>query len=92
MEEQKILFADLFRLTAGLKDELKELTKEISEVLIDQDWNNVTMTVNGIAGHAARISLIATGIRSNIDDFLACGPYLHQTGDRLPMEALAEET
>ena len=37
MEEQKILFADLFRLTAGLKDELKELTKEISEVLIDQD-------------------------------------------------------
>ena len=50
------------------------------------------MTVNGIAGHAARISLIATGIRSNIDDFLACGPYLHQTGDRLPMEALAEET
>lgn len=28
MEEQKILFADLFRLIAGIKDELKTAAKE----------------------------------------------------------------
>ena len=91
MEEQKILFADLFRLIAGIKDELKTAAKDVSTLLDGGDWESVTMRVNGIAAEAQLIQSMAQYMTDNISLFLERGPYPGQSAGVLPLESLATE-
>ena len=89
MEEQKILFADLFRLIAGIKDEVKTAAKDVGTLLSGGDWDSVTMRVNGIAAEAQLIGSMAQCMTDNISLFLERGPYPGQSAGVLPLESLA---
>lgn len=89
MEEQKILFADLFRLIAGIKDEVKTVAKDVGTLLDGGDWDAVTMRVNSIAAEAQLIQSMAQYMTDNISLFLERGPYPGQSAGVLPLESLA---
>lgn len=89
MEEQKILFADLYRLTESLRGEVKDLQKKIGFTLNGDEWARVTQTVNGIVSEAVLISRLAMAIEECCDAFLNGGPYEGQGAGRLPLEAMA---
>ena len=91
MEEQKILFADLFRLLGGIKDELKTAQKDIGTLLDGGDWEAVTMRVNSIAAEAKLIQSMAQCMTENISLFLERGPYPGQSAGILPLESLTAE-
>jgi len=91
MEEQKILFADLYRLTDTLKGEVKELGKHISFVMSEDDWSRLTLTVNGLVSSAELIEGISRHIVKVCDLFLHGGPYAGQGAGRLPLEGMAED-
>lgn len=91
MEEQKILFADLFRLLGGIKDELKTAQKDIGTLLDGGDWEAVTMRVNSIAAEAQLIQSMAQYMTENISLFLERGPYPGQSAGVLPLESLTAE-
>lgn len=89
MEEQKILFADLFRLIAGIKDEVKTVAKDVGTLLDGGDWESITMRVNSIAAEAQLIQSMAQYMTDNISLFLERGPYPGQSAGVLPLESLA---
>lgn len=90
MEERKILFADLYRLLGAMKAETKELTKGIEKLLTGLDeWEAVTMDVNGIVCEANLINAMTKAMIAGADAFLANGPYEGQTATLLPLESLA---
>ena len=91
MEEQKILFADIFRLIAGIKDELKAATKDCGTLLDGGDWESITMRVNAIAAEAQLIQSMAKYMNDNIAQFLENGPYEGQSAGILPLESLMHE-
>ena len=91
MEEQKILFADLFRLIAGIKDEVKTVAKDVGTLLDGGDWEAVTMRVNSIASEAQLIQSMAQYMTENISLFLENGPYPGQSAGTLPLESLTAE-
>lgn len=91
MEEQKILFADLFRLLGGIKDEVKTAAKDITTLLDGGDWEAITMRVNSIAAEAQLIKSMAQYMSDNIQLFLEGGPYPGQSAGILPLESLAGE-
>ena len=91
MEEQKILFADLYRLTEGIKEELKVLNKELPNLLKNEDWPALTAMLNIIHSEAAIIYKMSECIAINVNEFLDKGPYEGQRGGRMPLESLAEE-
>lgn len=89
MEEQKILFADLYRLTESLRGEVKDLQKKIGFTLNGDEWDRITLTVNDIVAEAALISRLSMAIEECCDMFLKGGPYEGQGAGRLPLEAMA---
>lgn len=91
MEEQKILFADIFRLIAGIKDELKAASKDCGTLLEGGDWESITMRVNAIAAEAQLIQSMARYMNENITQFLEHGPYEGQSAGILPLESLMHE-
>ena len=87
MEQQKILFADLYRLLGGIKDETKTLGKEGQNLLSAfADWESVTMCVNSIVSEAELIRSMAHAMIQNCDIFLRNGPYTGQSVGMLPLE------
>lgn len=91
MEEQKILFADIFRLIAGIKDELKAASKDCGTLLDGGDWESITMRVNAIAAEAQLIQSMARCMNDNITRFLENGPYEGQSAGVLPLENLMHQ-
>ncbi|MBR2800337.1 MAG: hypothetical protein IKE04_05620 [Oscillospiraceae bacterium] len=91
MEEQKILFADLYRLLGAIKTELKDTGKEIERLLLGGDWESISMTVNGIISEAQMIGNVAQAMIDNADLFLQNGPYPGQTAGMLPLESMAKK-
>lgn len=89
MEEQKILFADLYRLTESLRGEVKDLQKKIGFTLNGDEWDRITLTVNDIVAEAVLISRLSAAIEECCDMFLKGGPYAGQGAGRLPLEAMA---
>lgn len=91
MEEQKILFADLYSLTDSLKDEVKGLGKKIELVLMNSDWTQITMIVNGLVAESEIIARLAANLDECCDRFLHGGPYAGQGAGQLPLEGMVEE-
>lgn len=89
VEEQKILFADLYRMIGAAKDELKTAAKETDKLLEGHNWENLTMLVNGIIGEAAILKKIGEMIITAADCFLKNGPYEGQSAEYLPLERMA---
>lgn len=92
MEEQKILFADLYRLVGGIKDEAKFTGKEAEKVLMSYaDWESLSLVINGIISEAQAIGAMAQAIIDNADLFLRNGPYIGESAHVLPLESLTKD-
>lgn len=89
VEEQKILFADLYAMIAAAKDELKTAAKETNKLLEQREWESLTMLVNGIIGEAAILKKLGEMIIEKADIFLKNGPYEGQSAEYLPLERMA---
>lgn len=89
MEEQKILFADVYRLLGSIRAELKVIDKAAQELLYEQpDWDHVSMIVNGISSDAELMRKMSESIRIHVNQFLADGPYINERVGITPLEAL----
>ena len=91
MEQQKILFADLFRLLDSIREEVKLTGKSVGSLLYEADWDKVSMTVNGITTEADLIRRMCNAMVQNCEQFLQNGPYVYQSVGATPMEGLAME-
>lgn len=90
MEEQKILFADLYRLMGCIKGETKDAGKAIDRLLGGfADWESLSMAVNGIVSEAQLIASMAQAMIDNADLFLRNGPYEGECAHTLPLESYA---
>lgn len=90
MSEQKILFADIYRLLGSIRSEAKLLDKANQDLLYQMDWESATMKLNEIISEAQLIQKMAVAIETYTDMFVKCGPYEGQRGMLTPMEAMAE--
>lgn len=91
MEEQKILFADIYRLLGSIRGELKVIDKSAQELLYKQaDWDQTSLLVNGIASEADIVRRMSEAIMVYINGFLDGGPYEGERAGTTPLEALAE--
>lgn len=88
MDDLKILFADLYRHTAAIKDETKEMAKNINVLMDQTDWNEITMCADSIASIAARIKAYGANMEKLVDKFLQDGPYEGQSAGITPLESL----
>ncbi|MBR4457605.1 MAG: hypothetical protein IKS31_01465 [Clostridia bacterium] len=90
MEEQKILFADVYRLLGSIRAELKMIDKAAQELLYEQpDWEHVSMIVNGISADAELARKMSECIRLHVTNFLENGPYAGESAGITPLEAMA---
>lgn len=91
MDEQMILFANLFRHIKAIRDEMKLIDKGVQSLLQPNTWENLTLILNGIVSEAQLMQVISETMRCNVDMFMRNGPYLAQGAGKLPLEGLAEE-
>ena len=91
MEEQKILFADLYRLMGAARSELKMLGKQVESLLLWMDWDSLSLTTNEIISLSARIGNIAQAMIDATDTFLQNGPYEGERKGVTPLEGLAND-
>lgn len=91
MEEQKILFADLYRLTEDAKEKIKILNKVLPGLLKVETWPNITKIVNGISLEATNIRRIAGEIEHSIKEFVTYGLYEGQRAGSTPLESMADK-
>lgn len=91
MEEQMILFANLFRHLKTIREEIKVIDKSVQGLLQGKDWEDLTLTLNEIASEARLVQAASVYMREAVDSFLACGPYEGQGAGRLPLEGLVDE-
>ena len=91
MDEQMILFANLFRHLKAIREELKLVDKGVQSLLQPNTWENLTLTLNGIVSETQLMQVISETMQANVDMFLKRGPYLAQGAGKLPLEGMAEE-
>ena len=90
-EKIKILFADLYRLNACAKDEVKSSAKTVSELLDSAEWEELAMRVESIINDTERLQRICEGILSETSAFInSNSPYAAQSAMRTPLENIAE--
>ena len=92
MEQQKMLFADLYRLLASVKGNTKLMNKDIEKLHYGfADWDSATTCVNGLISTADRIRVIAEAMMVAAQIFLSNGPYEGQSAESLPLETIARD-
>ena len=91
MEEQKILFADLYRHLRTIRDGIKLIEKGAQSLLTGGTWQNMTLTLNGIVAEARTLEATSSAMEAETALFLEHGPYIGQGANRLPLEGLVEE-
>ena len=92
MEQQKMLFADLYKLLASVKINTKLMNKEIGNLLFGfADWDSATTCVNGLIATADRIRTVAEDMMVLAGRFLNGGPYEGQSAESLPLETIARQ-
>lgn len=90
MQEQKILFADVYRLLGSIRGELKVIDKKAQELLYQQpDWESVSMIVNEVFAEAQIMRKMSDAIMQYVVDFLESGPYEGQEPGITPLEVIA---
>lgn len=86
---QKMLFADLYRLLGNIKGEIKEIAKNIDTLMYtDEDWQHLSLTVNGIVAEAEIIKALCQAMVTNADIFLKNGPYEGEAAGVTPLEGM----
>ena len=55
----------------------------------DDEWEHLSITVNGIITQAELIKAMCKAIVDNADTFLQNGPYAHERAHLTPLEGLA---
>lgn len=92
MDQQKVLFADLYRLLNSIKGETKTAAKMIDTLMFnDDEWEHLSITVNGIITQAELIKAMCKAIVDNADNFLQNGPYANEGAHVTPLEGWANE-
>ena len=89
-DKQRILFAELYRLTNYIKDETKALTKTNELILTGMEWDTLTNAANSIIDTAREIQKRAVQIQSQAAGFIVNGPYPGQTPGKTPLESAAD--
>lgn len=88
--KQRILFAELYRLTDYIKDETKALTKTNELILTGMEWDTLTNAANRIIDTTREIQKRAVQIQSQAAEFIVNGPYPGQTPGKTPLESAAD--
>ena len=70
MDKTKVLFADIYRLHARMKGELKLISKANEEFLMTGDSQQASIIANDIIDSAGNIQAIAQAIIDNASDYL----------------------
>lgn len=89
MDEQMILFANLFRHLKTIREETKLIDKGVQSLLKPNTWENLSIILNGIVSEAQLVQVISETMQVQMDMFLKRGPYEGQGAGKLPLEGMA---
>ena len=70
MDKIKVLFADIYRLHAAMKGELKIISKSNEQFLLAGDEQKANMTASDIIDSARNIQAIAQAMIDNAESYL----------------------
>lgn len=89
--DAKLLFADLYRYEAGIKENVKSVGKLSDELLKTVDWIYLSKIVNTIWDEVSLIEKQAGQMRILLEKFISAGDYSGEAIHVTPMEQMAKE-
>ncbi len=89
--DAKVLFADLYRYGAGIKENVKSVGKLSDELLKSVDWDYLSKIVNTIWDEVSLIEKQAGQMRILLEKYISAGDYNGEMIHVTPMEQMAKE-